>query len=163
MPPSTEHPHGEGGPERREPTQDEFDRRFAELTSHPDLERLQRPEPPTPAHPEQPSTGDEPDQAGDATPSGSLGGPRDYAAPDELDEHFDPPEPDPLTTADPIRLLAWTGAIAGPIALMLVVMLWPSAPAIVWLTLLAITLLGWAVAFLRLPRSRNDDDDGAVV
>lgn len=168
MPPSTEHPSGEGGPDDRDgrggPTQDEFDRRFAELTRHPDLEALQQPAPPpSPSQPE-PRSGEPDDETGDAPPSSTLGGPRDYAPPaDELDEHFEPPEPDPITSADPIRLLAWTGAIAGPICLMLVVMFWSAAPAIVWLTLLTVTVLGWVVAILRLPRSRNDDDDGAVV
>ncbi|WP_420113917.1 hypothetical protein [Pseudactinotalea sp.] len=171
MPPSTEHPSGEGGHDEssegdgpRHPTQDDFDRRFAELTSHPDLDGLQQSLPrPDPARP-QPNTGEPDSETGDAPPSGTLGGPRDYAPPeDELDEHFDPPEPESLTSADPIKVLAWTGAIAGPVCLMLVVIFWTTAPAIVWLTVLAVTLLGWVVAILRLPRSRNDDDDGAVV
>lgn len=150
MPSLPGQPEGEGGHHERDvpedPSQDEIDRRFAELISDPDLDRLHRPS-----------------ETGPAAPSETVGGPRDYAPPEEPEESFEPPEPEPLGSADPIKLLAWTGALAGPIALMLVVMLWPSAPAIVWLTLLAVTLVGWGVAIARLPRSRNDDDDGAVV
>jgi hypothetical protein len=136
MPQPPEPPPGGAGPDG--PTQDEVDRRFAELMKDPDLIDL-------------------------GGPRDTVGGPRDYAVPDEPEEPFEPPEPEPLESADPIRLLAWTGAIAGPALLLILVMVWPTAPAIVWLTLLAATLVGWGLAFWRLPRSRDDDDDGAVV
>lgn len=151
MPPSTDRPEGAAGGDGA--TQAEFDRRFAELISGPDLEDLQRPAPPVPPAP---------DPAPKAPPAAGSG-PRDYALAQEPDEPFRPPEPEPLGTADPIRLIAWTAAIAGPVLLLLTVVLWPTAPAVVWLSLLAATLVGWGVALSRLPRARDDDDDGAVV
>jgi len=157
MPPSTDLPHGGASEGRDGPTQAEVDRRFAELVNGLGPE-------PGPPEPDSPAAGaPSSDLAREDDPGPTLGGPRDYAPPDEPDQGFQPPEPAPLGTADPIRLLAWTGAIAGPILLLLVVLVWPSAPALVWLTLLTVTVAGWGVAFARLPRSRDDDDDGAVV
>ncbi|GAB2602051.1 hypothetical protein [Pseudactinotalea suaedae] len=158
MPPSTDLPHGGAGDGRDGPTQAEVDRRFAEL-----IGGLGAPPAAPPAAEPPPAEAPPSSPAQEVEPRPTLGGPRDYAPPDELDEAFQPPEPAPLGTADPIRLLAWTLAIAGPILLLLVVLAWPSAPAIVWLTLLAVTVVGWGVAFARLPRSRDDGDDGAVV
>lgn len=158
MPQPPEPLPGGAGPDG--PTQEEVDRRFAELMSGPDLEDLRLARAQDDQVPARPAVPPLPDVQ---EPRDTVGGPRDYAVPDDLDEPFEPPEPEPLESADPIRLLAWTGAIAGPALLLVLVLVWPSAPAIVWLTLLAATLVGWGLAFWRLPRSRDDDDDGAVV
>lgn len=94
-----------------------------------------------------------------------MGGPRDYAVAEEPEEGFVPPEPEPISTADPLLVLAWVAAIGGPIAFILLLILWSSAPALVWLTALVAMLAGWGVVIWRLPRSRHrsDDDDGAVL
>jgi hypothetical protein len=150
MPPAPEPPDRD--PVEDGPTDDEVDRRFAELMADLELE---------------PPAAEVPDPDGDAPsqPADAVGpGPRDYAVAEEPDEEFEPPEPEPLGTADPVQLLGWSGAVGGPIAIILVVVLWPSAPPLVWLTTIAVTLVGWALVIWRLPRSRKDpDDDGAVL
>lgn len=144
MPPVPEPPDRD--PVEEGPTDDEVDRRFAELTA--DLELAE----PAPTVPDE------------DTPDGVGPGPRDYALAEEPDEEFEPPEPEPLGTADPLQLLGWAGAVGGPIALIVILVVWPSAPLLVWLTAAAATLAGWAVVIWRLPRSREDpDDDGAVL
>jgi hypothetical protein len=139
--------HGDGepqpDPDHDGPSDDEVDRRFAELTAGFDTPQ------PAPADPTPPA----------------VSGPRDYVVADEIDEPFAPPEPEPLGTADPLLLIAWIGAVGGPIAFILLLLLWSTAPGIVWLTALCVMLAGWAVVIWRLPRSRDDagNDDGAVV
>jgi hypothetical protein len=150
MPPAPEPPDRdpvEGGP-----TDDEIDRRFAELTADLELDA---------------TLAEVPDAEGDALsePADAVGhGPRDYALAEEPDEVFEPPEPEPLDSADPLQLLGWAGAVGGPIALILVLVLWPTAPSLVWLSAIGVTLVGWGVVIWRLPRSRKEsDDDGAVL
>lgn len=149
---SSSEPRGGDGP-----SDDEVDRRFAELTDGLDIGGLEDlPEP----------RDVEPDEAVPTVAStpGAGSGPRDYSLAEEPDEPFEAPEPEPLTTADPLRLGAWTLAIGGPVLLLVLTVVWSSAPPLVWLTLLGATLLGWGVALWRLPRTRDDDDDdGAVV
>ncbi|MFV0254012.1 MAG: hypothetical protein ACK5H2_11865 [Beutenbergiaceae bacterium] len=126
-----------------EPTEAEVDRRFAELTA--DL----APDP-------LPRMSD--------TPSPAGSGPRDYRVAEEPDEGYVPPEPAPLSSIDPLQLFAWAGAIGGPIAMVVLVVLWPTAPFLLWLTALIATLVGWGIVIWRLPRQpRDSDDDGAVL
>lgn len=166
---------GSPAPSRRrdEPSDSEIDRRFAELTAGWTTEPSQvedrpgdrdggsahavraedeaAPPPPAPEREEAPE-------------SSALRGPRDYAVADELDDGFTPPEPEPLASADPLLVAAWLSAVGGPIAFIVILIVWSNAPALVWLSTLAVTLLGWAVVIWRLPRTREDtDDDGAVV
>lgn len=118
--------------EQPEPTDDEVDRRFAELTSA--------------------------IQVGPPAP-----GPRDYAPPEDPEEPFEPPEPEPLDGVEPLTLAAWFAAVGGPLVGIVLLVVWPAAPALLWWTLLGLTLGGWAVVIWRLPRSRDSDDDGARV
>lgn len=153
--------HSDGAPEPEPeprdrsasgPTDEEVDRRFAELTAG-----FESPLPPS-------ATASGSTSAPTTTP-GTVGGPRDYAVADVPEDGFEPSDPEPLSSADPVLVLAWIGAIGGPIAFILLLILWQSAPAIVWLTALTALLAGWTVVIWRLPRSRNrsDDDDGAVL
>ena len=57
----------------------------------------------------------------------TASGPRDYEADDD-DGAFVPEEPPSLAGADPMTVLAWIGAVGGPIALVLSAMFWRSAP-----------------------------------
>ncbi|MEU3981890.1 hypothetical protein AB0F77_17605 [Streptomyces sp. NPDC026672] len=101
-------------------------------------------------------------------------GPRDYTAPepveDDFDEddegHFVPPEPPPLPTGDTTARFAWLGVVGGPILLVLAVVLgWDMTW---WLATLGIG--GFLGGFVTLvTRMRTDDDEdgdpgrGAVV
>jgi hypothetical protein len=99
--------------------------------------------------------------AGDEGPD-SASGPRDYE-PEDDDGGFVPEVPPSLAGADPLTVLAWIGAVGGPVALVLSAMFWRSAP------LLAI--LGMVVAFaasvvfliMKLPGEKDENDDGARV
>lgn len=90
-------------------------------------------------------------------------GPRDYDEPEELESEgeFVPPEPPPFSTGEPLVVLAWIGALGGPLLLLLFAMFWRGAPVAVILGL--IVLFGVSAGYLlfRLPQHR--DDDGAAV
>ncbi|WP_329216454.1 hypothetical protein OG352_11305 [Streptomyces sp. NBC_01485] len=101
-------------------------------------------------------------------------GPRDYAAPEPVEEDFDeddeghfvPPEPPPLPAADTTAKFAWLGVIGGPVLLLLAVLLgWEMTW---WLSTVCIG--GFLGGFATLvARMRPDDEDeegpgrGAVV
>ncbi|WP_341392553.1 hypothetical protein [Arthrobacter sp. G119Y2] len=90
-------------------------------------------------------------------------GPRDYDEPEELESEgeFVPPEPPAFSTGEPLVVLAWIGALGGPLLLLLFAMFWRGAPVAVILGVIA--LFGASAAYLlfRLPQHR--DDDGAAV
>jgi hypothetical protein len=92
------------------------------------------------------------------------GGPRDYAAADDGEEGFIPPDPPPLGAGDPMVVLAWIGAAGGPLALLLASMFWRSLPAAAIVGIVAVFIASVGYLVYRLPQHRdNDDDDGAVV
>lgn len=162
-----------GGSAGREPTDDEVDRRFLELTAGLGAESLVGDDGPTDdpdashepdlrAEPAEPSTAGAVEPSPPSRPA--AGGPRDYSLVDEPDEAFVPPEPEPLSTAEPLLVVAWLGAAGGPLVFLVLVLLWPAAPALVWWTTLVATLAGWGLVVWRLPRTRDGGgDDGAVV
>lgn len=87
---------------------------------------------------------------------------------DDADEmlpgDFVPEEPAPvLAGADPAVVLAWCGALGGPIALLLCALLWRGVPGYVIALLIAAFLAGVGVLIMRLPRHKEDGDDGARV
>ena len=91
-------------------------------------------------------------------------GPRDYTADDHEDDgSFHPPEPPALGAGDPLVVLAWLGAVGGPIALMLIAMFWRSASTTVMLGIVAIFVVSVIFLIFRLPKTRDYDDDGAEV
>ena len=98
-----------------------------------------------------------------ATDPGHLGGPRDYSPPDEEDDDFEPEDPPSLAGAEPLLVLAWLGAVGGPLSLLLAAFFWQSAPLVLVLGVVAIFVASAVYLVMRLPQHRDDDDDGAVV
>ncbi|MHA7273341.1 hypothetical protein ACX80Z_07900 [Arthrobacter sp. TMT4-20] len=99
-------------------------------------------------------------------PRRSPSGPRDYTPEepdDDEDEGYHPPEPPALGTGEPLLVLAWFGAVGGPIALLLLAMFWRAAPLTMMLGVLAIFLVSVAFLILRLPKTRDHGDNGAEV
>lgn len=97
-------------------------------------------------------------------PAQVSAGPRDYSAPEDDDDgSFQPPEPPPLGVGDPLVVLAWLGAVGGPITLLLIAMFWRSASTTVMLGIVAIFIASVTFLIFRLPKTRDYDDDGAEV
>lgn len=88
-------------------------------------------------------------------------GPRDYEADD--DEPFVPEEPPSLAGTDPLIMLAWLGAVGGPIALVLSAMFWRSAPLMAVLGIVAAFVLSVVYLIMQLPQEKDEHDDGARV
>ena len=98
-------------------------------------------------------------------------GPRDWPttpeveALEEADDHFVPPEPEPVAHRDPLLTLAWTVAVAVPVLTVVgvvVVAMLPDLRVPGWLGpagggafLAAVAALVW-----RMPHRRDPDDDG---
>lgn len=109
------------------------------------------------------------DAAGGATtgPAGELPlpGPRDYLAPEDGEEGYVPPEPEPLTHADPALTLGWVAAVGAVVVGIVLAVAWRPLPTSV-LTALGLTMLaGVALLLWRMPDGSDHDDrsDGAVV
>lgn len=89
-------------------------------------------------------------------------GPRDYGVEDDGGE-FVPEDPPSLAGTDPLTMLAWLGAIGGPVALLLAVMFWRSAPLLAIVGLVAVFILAVVYLIMKLPQEKDEDDDGARV
>jgi len=89
-------------------------------------------------------------------------GPRDYDMDDDGGE-FVPEEPPSLAGTDPLTMLAWLGAVGGPVALLLSAMFWRSAPLLAIVGIVAIFVLATVYLIMKLPQEKNGDDDGARV
>lgn len=96
------------------------------------------------------------------TASGSPEGPRDYEVDDDGEE-FVPEEPPSLAGTDPLTMLAWLGAVGGPVALLLSAMFWRTAPLLAIVGIVAVFVLGTVYLIMKLPEEKNGDDDGARV
>ncbi|UZX02661.1 hypothetical protein F8G81_08575 [Arthrobacter sp. CDRTa11] len=90
------------------------------------------------------------------------GGPRDYGLEDD-DDGFVPDEPPSLAGTDPLTMLAWLGAVGGPVALLLSAMFWRSAPLLAILGILAVFILAVVYLIMKLPQEKDENDDGARV
>jgi hypothetical protein len=88
-------------------------------------------------------------------------GPRDYGVDD--DDTFVPEEPPSLAGTDPLTMLAWLGAVGGPLALLLSVMFWRSAPLLAILGMVAVFILAVVYLIMKLPQEKDENDDGARV
>ena len=90
-------------------------------------------------------------------------GPRDYDEPEELESEgeFVPPEPPPLGSGEPLVVLAWLGAIGGPLLLLVFAMFWRGAPLALVLGVIALFAASAGYLLFRLPS--HHDDDGAEV
>ncbi|MCX4233016.1 hypothetical protein ACH4Y0_23790 [Streptomyces sp. NPDC020707] len=121
------------------------------------------------------------DESGAGRPLGSsvafapgVAGPRDYSAPEPVEEDFDeddeghfvPPEPPPLPAADATAKFAWLGVIGGPVLLLLAVLLgWEMTWYLATLGIGGF-LGGFATLVGRMRGDEEDEDDpgrGAVV
>lgn len=106
----------------------------------------------------------EPTQQPETSEEPVVLGPRDWQAAPATDEHFVPPEPPPLPRGDLQTRLAWAAVLLGPAFLVVAGLFWTGVPRL-YLGLAALAFVGGFVALvMRLPASRDeDDDDGAVV
>ena len=91
--------------------------------------------------------------------------PLEGPTPWEDEGHFVPEDPPPLPHVERSRLMAWSGLVAGPVVLLIVVVAgWVPPP---WLTTLFVLgfLAGFGYLVATMPRDRDDwsGDDGAVV
>lgn len=89
-------------------------------------------------------------------------GPRDYTAEDD-DGSFVPEDPPSLAGTDPLTMLAWLGAVGGPVALLLSAMFWRSAPLLAILGIVAVFVLAVVYLIMKLPQEKDENDDGARV
>ncbi|MFK0008662.1 hypothetical protein ACIQTZ_16575 [Paenarthrobacter sp. NPDC090520] len=94
--------------------------------------------------------------------SGFTSGPRDYDVADD-DGAFVPEEPPSLAGTEPLTMLAWFGAVGGPLALLFTAMFWRSAPLAAILGIVAAFVASVVYLIMRLPREKNEDDDGARI
>ncbi|OMH24253.1 hypothetical protein BKD30_08920 [Tersicoccus phoenicis] len=94
--------------------------------------------------------------------SGPAPGPRDHVV-DEPDEDFEPPEPAPLSSAEPALALAWTGVVVSLGLLLVVTVFLRPAPSVFAWALAGLFVISAGYLAYRLPRERHDDDDGARV
>lgn len=91
-----------------------------------------------------------------------LGGPRDYT-PEEEDGYV-PEDPPSLAGAEPLVVLAWIGAVGGPLALLLSAFIFRSIPMLAIVGIVAVFVASVVFLLWRLPSERGDDhDDGAIV
>jgi hypothetical protein len=82
---------------------------------------------------------------------------------DDDGEEFVPEEPPSLAGTDPLTMLAWLGAVGGPVALLLSAMFWRTAPLLAIVGIVAVFVLGTVYLIMKLPEEKNGDDDGARV
>lgn len=88
--------------------------------------------------------------------------PRGWVADD--DDDFEPPDPGPVLGGDPLLTMAWVGAVAPPLLLMVIAVIWQNVPPLVLQIAGVVFLAGLGVLIWRMPARRDDDDGpGAVV
>jgi len=115
--------------------------------------------------PPNPPSGSRPAPGGGVADAGdfdALAGPRDYE-PDEDDGAFVPEEPPSLAASDPMTVLAWLGAVGGPIALLLSAIFWRSAPLLAVVGMVAAFAASVVFLIMKLPHEKDEHDDGARV
>ena len=82
---------------------------------------------------------------------------------EEPEENFEPPEPAPLSTAEPALAAAWAGVGLSLGVLLIITIFVRTAPSVLTWTLAGVFLVSAGYLGYRLPRERHDDDDGAQV
>ena len=60
-------------------------------------------------------------------------------------------------------MLAWVGAVGGPVALLLAAMFWRSAPLLAILGIVAVFVVSVIYLIMKLPTDKDEYDDGARV
>ena len=91
-------------------------------------------------------------------------GPRDYEGTDEdpfAPDEFVPEEPPSLAGTDPLTLLAWLGAVGGPVALLMSAVFWRGAPLMAILGMVAAFAASLVFLIMKLPGEKDEHDDGA--
>lgn len=96
-------------------------------------------------------------------PAAGMAGPRDFEVDDDDEGAFVPEEPPSLAGTEPLTMLAWLGALGGPLALLFTAMFWRSAPLAAILGIVAAFVASVVYLIMRLPREKNEDDDGARI
>ncbi|MFH5880705.1 hypothetical protein [Arthrobacter sp. NA-172] len=96
----------------------------------------------------------------DGEESGETG-PRDYEVEDG--SGFVPEDPPSLAGTEPMTMLAWLGAVGGPVALLFIAMFWRSAPLLAVMGILAAFLASVVYLIMKLPQEKDENDDGARV
>ena len=93
-------------------------------------------------------------------------GPRDYEGTDDDPlgpGDFVPEEPPSLAGTDPLTVLAWLGAVGGPVALLISAMFWRSAPLMAILGMVAAFAASVVFLIMKLPGEKDEHDDGARI
>ncbi|BCW66575.1 hypothetical protein NicSoilB4_13380 [Arthrobacter sp. NicSoilB4] len=96
----------------------------------------------------------------------AASGPRDFEAENDdpfIPGEFVPEEPPSLAGADPMTVLAWLGAVGGPIALLMSAMFWRSAPLLAILGMVAAFAASVVFLIMKLPGEKDEHDDGARI
>jgi hypothetical protein len=93
--------------------------------------------------------------------------PRSWAPDPEVEEaedHFVPPEPEPVFGGDPLLTMAWCAVVGVPLLLLVVAVAWRDVPTWVLQVAGAAFIAGAGLLLWRMPHDREDDDGpGAVV
>jgi hypothetical protein len=90
-----------------------------------------------------------------------LRGPQDDL--DGAEDRYTPPEPPPLARGGWRSWLPWVGVLGAPVFFLVYTLAGLSLPSPVLLLVVVAFVSGFVTLVLRLPASRGDDDDGAVV
>jgi hypothetical protein len=107
-----------------------------------------------------------PEAGGLAGRPGAAPGPRDYEGPEDdplAPGEFVPEEPPSLAGTDPLTVLAWLGAVGGPVALLIAAMFWRSAPLMAILGMVAAFAASVVFLIMKLPGEKDEHDDGARI
>lgn len=148
----------DGNPREPELDDETVASRWAELTAS--LGPLDVPAP-APATPEEPPAPSAP--AVDEPVARPLG-PRDYLE-DEDEEGYVPPEPEPLSHADPALTLGWVATVVSLLTGLVLALVWRPLPDAVFAVLGGVLVAGVGLLLWRMPAGRDHDDPsgGAVV
>lgn len=89
----------------------------------------------------------------------------DVAELEEAEDRFTQPDPGNVLSTDPVRNLAWAAVAGAPLVIIIALIFWPNASALVAQVSGVAFLVGLALLLWRMPKSRNhlDGDPGAVV
>ncbi|MDR1799719.1 MAG: hypothetical protein LBR19_07565 [Bifidobacteriaceae bacterium] len=99
------------------------------------------------------------DRAGLAQPAAPAGaGPRDWVAPPEEEGHFEPPEPPPVFSGNPLVILAWVLVVGGLGCLFVWAARFETMDPWVSRVGLVALVAGLALLIWRLPKRRAQDD-----
>ncbi|MHB1063773.1 MAG: hypothetical protein ACYC1Z_04640 [Georgenia sp.] len=90
-------------------------------------------------------------------------GPRDYLADEDEDEGFVPPEPAPLSHADPALTLGWIATVGSLLTGLVLALVWRPLPDGVFAVLGGVLLAGVGLLLWRMPSRRDDDPSGGAV